>query len=185
MGSITLLGHPVPLWIIGFAALVVLTWVAVRPRKRGRPDQVAAVSHKAVSWRRRAVLNHNEGLVYDTAQAVLEDLEPGWRVWPQVSLGEVVETQGRTEADKEAHRWINSKRADFVVVDNRGWPLAVIEYQGKGHYRGNAAERDAVKRTVLAKAGVHYIEVPAEMSKRRGQLDNHLRAEFREIAAVV
>ena len=156
--------------MIVFAALLISIWVAVRPRKRGRPNQVAAVSHKAVSWRQRAVLNHNEGLVYKSAQAVLRDLEPGWRVWPQVSLGEVVETEGRTEADKEAHRWINSKRADFLVVDDRGWPLAVVEYQGKGQYRGNASERDAVKRTVLAKAGIRYVELLAEMGKRRGQL---------------
>ncbi|RYE98922.1 MAG: DUF2726 domain-containing protein, partial [Oxalobacteraceae bacterium] len=52
------------------------------------------------------------------------------------------------------------------------------------HYRGNAAERDAVKRTVLAKAGIRYIEVPAEMSKRRSQLNAHLRAELQEIAAL-
>ena len=185
MGTINLAGHSIPLWIIVVAALVIAALAFPRSRKRDRPNQVAAVSHQAVSWQRRAVLNHNEGLVYESAQAVLEQLEPSWNVWPQVSLGEVVETQGRSEADKEAYRWINSKRADFLVVDDRGWPLAVIEYQGKGHYRGNAAERDAVKRTVLAKAGIRYIEVPAEMSKRRGQLDNHLRAEFREIGVVV
>jgi hypothetical protein len=76
------------------------------------------------------------------------------------------------------HWDINSKRADFLVVDNRGWPLLAIEYQGRGHYRGNASKRDAVKRTVLARAGIHYIEVSAQMSKRRSQLDAHLRAEF-------
>ena len=184
MSTINLAGYSIPLWIIVVAALVIAALAFRRPRKRGRPDQVAAVSHQAVSWRRRAVLNHNEGLVYESAQAVLEQLKPSWNVWPQVSLGEVVETQGRSEADKEAYRWINSKRADFLIVDDMGWPLAVIEYQGKGHYRGNAAERDAVKRTVLAKAGIQYIEVPAEMSKRRSQLDAHLRAELQEIAAL-
>ena len=70
------------------------------------------------------------------------------------------------------------------MVDGKGWPLAVIEYQGRRHYRGNAAARDAVKRTVLPRAGIRYIEVPAEMSKRRDQLDAHLRAELLEIAAV-
>ena len=182
MGTINLAGHSVLLWIVTVLVLVMVALALARPRSRGRPDQVATVSHQAVSWRRRAVLNHNEGLVYESAQAVLEQMEPSWKVWPQVSLGEEVETQGRTKADREAYRWINSKRADFLVVDGRGWPLAVIEYQGRGHYRGNATERDAVKRTVLPRAGVRYIEVPAEMSKRRGQLDAHLRDELREIA---
>ena len=36
-------------------------------------------------------------------QAVLVQLEPSWKVWLQVSLGEVVEAQGRTEADKQAY----------------------------------------------------------------------------------
>ena len=110
------------------AALVIMALAVRRSRKRGRPDQVAAVSHKAVSWRRWAVLNHNEGLVYESAQAVLEQLEPSWNVWPQVSLSEVVETEGRSEADNEAYRWINSRRANFLVVDGEGWPLAVIKY---------------------------------------------------------
>ena len=91
---------------------------------------------------RKKLLNHNEGLVYVSARSIVEQVEPSWRVWPpQVSLGEVVQTVGRTDADNAAFRWINSKRADFLVVDGGGWPLAVIEYQGKGHYRGNAAER--------------------------------------------
>ena len=185
MGTINLAGNWVLIWIIPAVVLVMVALALARPRSRGRPDQVAAVSHQAVSWRRRAVLNHNEGLIYESAQALLEQLQPSWKVWPQVSLGEVVETQGRTEADREAYRWINSKRADFLVVDGRGWPLAVIEYQGRGHYRGNATERDAVKRTVLPRAGIRYVEVPAEMSKRRAQLDAHLRAELQEIAALV
>ena len=184
MGTINLAGNSVLLWIIPVVVLLMVVLALARPRRQGRPDQVAAGSHRAVCWRRRAVLNHNEGLVYKSAQAVLEQLEPNWNVWPQVSLGEVVETEGRSEADNEAYRWINSKRADFLVVDGKGWPLAVIEYQGRGHYRGNAAERDTVKRTVLPRAGIRYIEVPAEMSKRRGQLDAYLRAELQEIAAL-
>ena len=35
-----------------------------------------------------------------------------------------------------------------------------------------------MKRTVLAKAEIRYIEVPGEMSNRQGQLDAHLRAEL-------
>ena len=183
MGNTSFTAHAIPLWLVIVVALVLVALVAARPRTRSRLDQVAAVSHKAVSWRRRAVLNHNEELVYASACAVVERFGAGWRVWPQVSLGEVLQTEGRAKADKEAYRWINSKRADFLVVDRGGWPLAVIEYQGRGHNRGNAAERDAVKRTVLPRAGIRYIEVPADMSKRQGQLDAHLRTELLKVAA--
>lgn len=77
---------------------------------------------------------------------------------------------------------INSKRADFLVVDREGWPVAVIEYQGSGHYQGNAQERDAVKRTVLPRAGIRYIEVAAPLSKRRLHLDAFLNEELRAAA---
>jgi hypothetical protein len=40
-----------------------------------------------------------------------------------------------------------------------GDPIAAIEYQGHGHYRGTAAARDAVKKEALRKAGVRYIEL--------------------------
>jgi hypothetical protein len=176
--------HPIPVALICTIIIVrLLTKVRSRQREPSCMNQVAAVSDQSISWERKKLLNHNEGLVYASARSIAEQVEPSWRVWPQVSLGEVVQTVGRTEADNAAFRWINSKRADFLVVDGSGWPLAVIEYQGRGHYRGNAAEPDAVKRTVLPRAGVRYIEVPAEMSKRRGQLDAHPRTEFMALAA--
>src|SRR5215471_16926325 len=45
------------------------------------------------------------------------------------------------------------------VQRSAGWPLAAVEYQGNGHYRGTAAARDAVKKEALRKAGVRYIAV--------------------------
>lgn len=160
--------------------LLVLALVAwALPRTSTRPDQVAAVSRKEVVWRSKRVLNEGEAAVYASASRILADLDPDWRVWPQVSLGEVLRTEGRSDADREAFRWINSKRADFLVVDGEGWPVAVIEYQGSGHYQGNASERDAVKRTVLPRAGIRYIEVAAPLSRRRSQLDALLNEELR------
>jgi hypothetical protein len=162
---------------------VILLWV-FRRRASGPVDQVAAVSRDSVVWKSRRVLNQGEGAVYESACAVAAEIDPSLRIWPQVSLGEVVRTEGRSEADRQAFRWINSKRADFLVVDGEGWPLAVIEYQGSGHDQGNAAERDAVKRTVLPRAGIHYIEVPAHLARKPRQLDALLdRALRRAVGA--
>jgi hypothetical protein len=33
-----------------------------------------------------------------------------------------------------------------------------MEYQGAGHYQGDAAARDAIKREALRRAGVAYVE---------------------------
>jgi len=168
------------LLLVAGLLLLVLALVAwALPRTSTRPDQVAAVSRKEVVWRSKRVLNEGEAAVYISASSILADIDPDWRVWPQVSLGEVLRTEGRSDADREAFRWINSKRADFLVVDGEGWPVAVIEYQGSGHYQGNASERDAVKRTVLPRAGIRYIEVAAPLSRRRSQLDAFLNEELR------
>ncbi|QDD92659.1 Hypothetical protein HVIM_04493 (plasmid) [Roseomonas mucosa] len=164
---------------IGLALLALVLARRALSRPSTRPDQVAAVSRQEVVWRPKRVLNGGEAAIYASACNITTRIDPAWRVWPQVSLGEVLRTEGHSDADREAFRWINSKRADFLVVDGEGWPVAVIEYQGSGHYQGNASERDAVKRTVLPRAGIHYIEVAAPLSRRRSQLDALLDEELR------
>ncbi|WP_424140683.1 DUF2726 domain-containing protein [Roseomonas chloroacetimidivorans] len=62
---------------------------------------------------------------------------------------------------------INSKPAACLFVAADAWPLAVIEYQETGRHRGKAEERNAVKRTMLPRAGIRYLEVPSAMSKHR------------------
>jgi hypothetical protein len=80
-----------------------------------------------------------------------------WRVMAQVSLGEVL-----SSPDARAYSAINSKRVDLLIVSGHGDPIAAIEYQGHGHYQGNAVLGDAVKKEALGKAGVRYIEVTPE-----------------------
>jgi hypothetical protein len=78
----------------------------------------------------------------------------GHRVFAQTSLGEVLKTPS-----PNAFSAINSKRVDILIVDPGGWPLLAVEFQGNGHYQGDAVMRDAVKREALRKAGVRYLEV--------------------------
>lgn len=54
---------------------------------------------------------------------------------------------------------MNSKRVDILVTDPFGFPCAVIEYQGGGHYQNNAIGRDAVKKEACRKAGIGYLEI--------------------------
>jgi hypothetical protein len=93
----------------------------------------------------------------------------GHRVFAQTSLGEILQSPSRS-----AFRSINSKRVDVLVVDPYGWPLLAVEFQGDGHYQGDAAARDAVKREALRKAGVPYVEVFPTDS------DDQIRSRVRE-----
>ena len=126
-------------------------------------DQLRIVM--GLSFKPKRLLNKGEQRVLAALEPIVAQLEPGWRVWTQVSLGEVL------DADSvEAFNTINAKRVDFLAVDANQRPRLAIEYQGQGHHQGPAAARDAVKREALRRAGVGYGEVfagdgPAELAQ--------------------
>ena len=106
---------------------------------------------------KRRLLSRSEAQVLYAAERAIDTEGLKWRVMAQVSLGEVL-----SSPDARAYSAINSKRVDLLIVSSSGNPIAAIEYQGHGHYQGNAAARDAVKKEALRKAGVRYIEVTPE-----------------------
>lgn len=106
------------------------------------------------------LLNKSETRVFkELASAVLEH-DPSWQVMAQVSLGEILKSD-----DAAAYRCINAKRVDLLLVDGNYTPRHVIEYQGRGHFQGSAAARDAVKKEALRRAGIGYHEVVAGVTR--------------------
>ena len=148
------------LLLAALGALAVLKLVlgrGVRPLDLRDPAyQLIAV--RRADFEPRPILNKSELRRF----AWIEDWARGgpYRLFAQVSYGEVIRSP-----DREAHASVNSKRADFVLVDAAGMPAAVIEYQGSGHGQGNAAARDEVKRAALAKAGVPLVELFPKQSR--------------------
>lgn len=112
---------------------------------------------------RKVLLNKSEIRVFDMLQRAKPE---GHHVSCQVSYGEFLKCDGNRK-----HRTINAKRADFVLCDKAFNVVAVIEYQGSGHFgssvksRLNALERDRAKRKAFAEAAVPLIEVPAKFSQ--------------------
>lgn len=110
----------------------------------------------------RALLNRSERRLF----WILVKLAPrGWHVMSQVSYGEFLSCKSSRKFFS-----INAKRADFVLCDASFAPVAVIEYQGGGHYgnsrrsRTDAQRRDRQKRRALMEADVPMIEVPPEFN---------------------
>jgi hypothetical protein len=121
----------------------------------------------AVEFEPQPLLNKGEFQVLLLLEAVSRELNAGFRVMAQTSLGEILRpkrTWRQTDADL-AYRSINSKRSDFVIVDRFGMAVLAVEYQGHGHYQGNAVQRDAVKREAFRSANVAFLEVPADFQK--------------------
>ena len=111
----------------------------------------------------RPLMNQTELRLFKMLRA---ELPAGWSVMCQVSYGAFL----RNKSYKR-YMSINSKRADFVVLDADMNIVAVIEYQGKGHFgnsrdsRARAENSDTVKRQALREAGIALIEVPAKLDR--------------------
>ncbi|MBK0022923.1 DUF2726 domain-containing protein [Brucella pseudogrignonensis] len=103
---------------------------------------------------------------------------PTWRVGFEVAMGSFIKTEKwQAEAIKDrAFRSYNSKRVDFLLIDNYGKPMLAVEYNGTGHdLSADAASRMAVKRCALERAGIPLLEI-GQFEKHR--LQNLLTESF-------
>jgi uncharacterized protein DUF2726 len=142
-----------------------LSVVATRPSHLtdlGNPlVQLEAIS--TARFERKPLLNRAEARLLPLLEATVSQTGQGHRVMVQTCMGEVLrplDDHISVRAKKAALASIDSKRLDFAIVDQRGLLVCALEYQGSGHYLGTAVLRDAVKREVLRRAGVPFIEVP-------------------------
>ena len=128
-------------------------------KTKPEPSDFAADQLKAVmkaDFKPRSLLNKKEGNVFRSLDKFVIERNPGWQVMAQVSVGEFLASD-----DKDAYFAINSKRVDFVLMDEQCQVRHALEYQGNGHHQGSAAARDAVKKEALRKAGIGYHEIVA------------------------
>lgn len=122
---------------------------------------------------KRSLMNKSEFFVFRTLEKWIESRDYGERLFAQVPLGEILGAD-----DSEAFHSINSKRCDFVVISRFGQPEVAIEYQGEGHFQGDAKNRDRVKAIALRSAGVPTVEVfpEDEPSEIIDNVENALQA---------
>jgi hypothetical protein len=114
-------------------------------------DQLSVVSATAFEVNR--VMKPQEAHVFYKIENWVLDRNKGERVFVQVAMGSFL------KAPNDAHRLINCKRPDYVIVDRSGWPLCVVEYQGGGHFQGDAKMRDLIKKAALEKANIPLVEI--------------------------
>ncbi|UWQ77836.1 DUF2726 domain-containing protein [Leisingera sp. S132] len=123
-------------------------------------NQAAAVAK--VNFEKTKLMNASEFRVFAALEKIIDDLDEGYRVMAQTSLGEVIKpkpSSGDWKERKNAFASINSKRLDFAVIDKFGFVALAVEYQGSGHHQETAFIRDAVKKEALRRAGIRLLEV--------------------------
>ncbi|MFL5238968.1 MAG: DUF2726 domain-containing protein [Rhizomicrobium sp.] len=135
--------------------------------RRRTSDQLDKIMR--ATFTKARVMSPSEYAVFRIVETEIAAARKGHRVFAQTSLGEVLDSK-----DRRAFFCVNYKRVDILVIDRDGYPAFAVEYQGSGHYQGDAAARDAVKKEALRKAGVGYIEVAP------GDGEEQLRLRIRE-----
>ncbi|QHE59611.1 DUF2726 domain-containing protein (plasmid) [Serratia marcescens] len=135
---------------------LVLSKILPVKRKGGNVHDNQLASVEVAEFFRKPVMNASESNLYEFLLHVVNKYHYPVRIYPQVSLGEILKTD-----NKSAFFAINSKRVDFVIADRDNIPCAVVEYQGAGHWQNNAKKRDAIKKLACEKAGIKYFDIPA------------------------
>lgn len=144
---------PTAIWVIVAAAVVLFFAGRVLP-----------LFSKSAPYRKKPLLNKSELRLYSTLLRWTRQNRPNLHVSCQVSYGEFLSHRSLSHFRK-----INSKRADFVIFDNTASVLAVVEFDGSGHWGGstqarrNAERRDRIKDAAVRSAGIPMIRIgPAD-----------------------
>lgn len=117
----------------------------------------------------RRLLDRSEYGILLILERIAAEKSAGHRVMAQTSLGDVIAPKAlyaSEQARNQAFRSINGKRLDFLIIDRRGIPVLAVEYQGLGRYPDRAFMRDPVKQEAVKRAGIGYLEIPAEYDGR-------------------
>ncbi|WP_189623777.1 DUF2726 domain-containing protein [Pseudocitrobacter faecalis] len=158
-------------YIIIIAVFLVMLSALLNKKKPRKSFKSTAKSENQLDivarsdFHKSKLMNKEEYGLFVRLEPLLKANRPGYRLFTQVSMGEII-----SSPNKSAYFCVNNKRVDFVIISPYGDPLVVIEYQGSGHYQGNAIQRDAVKKEACRKAGVAFIELTDKYSDR--DLDN-------------
>jgi uncharacterized protein DUF2726 len=160
------------MWFLLALAAVVCVWLARALLSSRAANEVADPKKQLgfvskVEFEARPLLNRGEFQVLLVLEEAVRAHGEGHRVMAQTCFGEFLKPKNRERNSNTdlAYRSINSKRADFVIVDAAACPVMVVEYQGSGHYQGTAELRDAVKREACRSAGVVLLEVMPNFNK--------------------
>lgn len=142
----------------------------VPPRRHDVPyeermrERMLETVRRGEGYRKKRVLNATERRVFAALVSVCQ--ENGWRVLPQVSMGQIVASD-----DEKEWMAVRGLVPDFCVTDKDFVPLAIVEVNGEGHDPKN----DRRKKILCKKIGMAYVEVPPTvLAQDPKQVRNHL-----------
>lgn len=107
--------------------------------------------------RKQYLLTRAERAFFDVLQTAVP---PGWHVFPQVRLANLVLIERGTRGRQSHFNRIQAKCVDFVLCDAQSLsPQLVIELDDSSHDKPDRQERDTFVDAVLASAGLPILHV--------------------------
>ena len=139
----------------------------VKPDAETPSQEIAKVSKqfealKLIGVKPAPLMNSSELKLFGIVREACAAHDPSLLVFAQPNLGEFLNTERREqsrERELAAYNAFNAKRVDIAVFSAKSEPILGIEYNGAGHSRGNAKERDRIKKLAFEKAGLPLIIV--------------------------
>ncbi len=184
------------LLLLGLALRLFADRFGAGPARRGAGAEdaggggaLAAISDPGLRVRPQPVWNAAEAQLFRELRCLVIEsggAAEGMTVHAQASLGAVFALSGPERLRFRAFRSLVPKRFDFLVVDAAGAPVLAVEYHGPGHVSRDWQRRDAIKRTICARASLPLVVVH-HRADRQAALDEvmdllcaRLRAEAPE-----
>lgn len=121
---------------------------------------------------KQKLFNASEFKVYRLLVDEVSKLESRYFVMGQTSMREFLNTDSKFKKGGSFYA-LSDRRMDFVIIDDDANVVLAIEYQGSGHYQGNAQERDEVKALALGKAGIPLMIIADDTA------EDKIRSELR------
>lgn len=103
-------------------------------------------------YRKIKLINNKEKEILDILDKLIDKSK--YSIYLQTSYGAFL-----GHSDKEMFLRMNSKRADFLIVNKYGYPELVIEYSGEGHYQNNSSIRDDIKELACQSADLPFVKI--------------------------
>lgn len=130
------------------------------------------------------IMNKSEFNIFRLLTELLNDdnhKEKKFRIFTQVGLGGVINTKTdykvASQDEKDAFWAVNSLRADFIIVDSLGYPVVLIEYNGKGHNIENPAYRDIRKQYACQQVSLPIVAFYYKDDKNMEKEENNRKLE--------
>lgn len=166
-------------WWLLIAILVFAARYLIVVLSRGESKHSSAPIPSAVAITPRPILTASEAKFFRVLQAVVGRQ---YYIFPQLPLWTLI--QARSDDQKTSAAFtnrINLKRIDLVLIDLLTLkPVMAIELDDRSHQRADRQQRDAFVESVLDRAGIPLVRIPASTAYDPQTIRKQLGLETRE-----